>query len=196
VIGGEQGVDKKRAVGDSDDDLDEEEEKILSSLRDKRLAEMKAQQKEAQENKTKGHGQYREIVEGEFLPEVTGSKLVVCHFYHNDFERCKIVDMHLRTIAQQHQEAKFIYINAEKSPFFVGKLAIQVLPTIVCFIDGIAVDRVVGFEDLGGADDFPTLALTRRLVKAGVVKPRNKSEKGTVFKRAGKDDDSDDDDSS
>jgi hypothetical protein len=34
-----------------------------------------------------------EIVEEEFLKEVTGSELVVCHFYHNDFERCKIMDM-------------------------------------------------------------------------------------------------------
>ena len=69
----------------------------------------------------------------------------MCHFYHKDFERCKIVDMHLRDISKQHIEARFIYMDAEKAPFFIQKLQIQVLPTIVCFIDGIAVDRVVGF---------------------------------------------------
>jgi thioredoxin-like negative regulator of GroEL len=84
-------------------------------------------------------------VESEFLPYVTGSKYVVCHFYHNDFERCKIVDHHLRQIAKQHPEAKFIYLNAEKAPFFVDRLAVKVLPTIVTFIDGIANDRIVGF---------------------------------------------------
>lgn len=73
---------------------------------------------------SKGHGQYREITEQEFLPNVTGSKLVICHFYHKDFERCKIVDMHLRNIAKRHTEARFVYLDAEKAPFFVQKLQI------------------------------------------------------------------------
>lgn len=30
------------------------------------------------------------------------------------------------------------------------------LPTVVLFRDGIAVDRIVGFEALGGSDDFAT----------------------------------------
>jgi hypothetical protein len=51
-----------------------------------------------------------------------------------------------------------------------------VLPTVICFIDGIAVDRVVGFEDMGNKDDFPTLALTRRLIKSGTLKVLNKTE--------------------
>jgi hypothetical protein len=51
-----------------------------------------------------------------------------------------------------------------------------VLPTIICFIDGIAVDRVVGFEDMGNKDDFPTMALTRRLIKTGCLKALNKAE--------------------
>jgi hypothetical protein len=36
------------------------------------------------------------------------------------------------------------------------------LPTIVCFIDGVARDRVVGFEELGANDEFKTIELTRR----------------------------------
>ena len=28
------------------------------------------------------------------------------------------------------------------------------LPSIVCFINGVAKDRVVGFSELGGVDDF------------------------------------------
>jgi hypothetical protein len=52
------------------------------------------------------------------------------------------------------------------------------LPTIVCFVDGIAVDRVVGFEDLGNKDDFPTIALTRRLIRSGALKALTKAEKG------------------
>lgn len=43
-----------------------------------------------------GHGEYREIVEEEFLKEVCGSVYVVVHFYHQEFFNCKIVDKHLR----------------------------------------------------------------------------------------------------
>ena len=80
------------------------------------------------------------------------------------------------------------------APFFVKKLQVQVLPTIVCFVDGIAVDRVVGFADLGNKDDFPQIALTRRLIKGGVLKALNREEKGQIKIKRGVDSDSDDDD--
>ena len=163
---------------DDEDDAfgDDEEEKIMRDIRERRLQNMKNVYQEKQENLIKGHGQYTEITEEQFLPNVTGSKFVICHYYHQDFERCKIVDMHLRKIAAQHKEAKFVFLNAEKAPFFIKKLQVQVLPTIICFIDGIAVDRVVGFEDMGNKDDFPTMALTRRLIKTGCLKALNKAE--------------------
>jgi hypothetical protein len=71
------------------------------------------------------------------------------------------------------------------------------LPTVIAFIDGIAVDRVVGFEDMGNRDDFQTLALVRRLIRTGALKALNKSESTQIrrVKRGGKDsDDSDIDD--
>jgi len=80
-------------------------------------------------------------------------------------------------------------------------LAVQVLPTIICFIDGIAVDRVVGFEELGARDDFPTLNLTRRLIRSGALKAITKQEKGQInihkgrkLAEEGDDVDGDDDD--
>lgn len=88
--------------------------------------------------------------------------------------------MHLNSISRAHTEAKFVKIDAEKCPFFVAKLMVQCLPTIVLFIDGIAVDRVVGFEELGGKDEFPELLLTRRLISGGVLMSLNKKEKGEI----------------
>lgn len=64
-------------------------------------------------------------------------------------------------------------LDAERAPFFIQKLQIQVLPTIMCFVEGLAYDSIVGFEELGGEDDFSTIVLIRRLVKAGVLKPKN-----------------------
>ena len=47
-------------------------------------------------------------------------------------------------------------------------------------MDGVAFDRIVGFEDLGGKDEFPTILLTRKLVKTGCLKALNKLEYHSV----------------
>ena len=54
------------------------------------------------------------------------------------------------------------------------------LPTVICFMDGVAFDRVVGFEEMGGSDEFPTLILTRRFVKSGCIKALTHDEKGEM----------------
>ena len=133
-------------------------------------------------------------MEGEFLPVVTKSKYAVVCFFHKDFERCKIIDMHMQKICAQHPEARFVRLDAEKAPFFITKLQVQVLPTIMTFVEGVAYDRIVGFEELGGEDDFSTMTLIRRLVKAGVLTPKGRKEKGQMKIRRGKEDSSSDDD--
>ena len=67
------------------------------------------------------------------------------------------------------------------------------MPTLVCFEDGIAIDRIVGFEELGEKDDFPTMNLIRRLVKVGMLMPKNNAEKGRMKIKKGRDDSDDDD---
>ncbi|KAI9994574.1 hypothetical protein PInf_011315 [Phytophthora infestans] len=118
---------------DSDDEamLDElDEDPELERIRAARLKQLKYEYEEKQTLMAKGHGEYREITQDEFLKEVTGSPLVAVHFYHRDFERCKIMDMHLAKLARRHIECKFLKLNAEKAPFFVEKLVIRVLPTV------------------------------------------------------------------
>ena len=73
-------------------------------------------------------------------------------------------------------DTKFIKINAPDAPFFVDKLQIQVLPCIIFFRNGVAFDRIVGFEELGANDDFPTEKLERMLLNAGIVAVREKKE--------------------
>ncbi len=136
----------------------------------------------------KGHGVYSEIEEEQFLKVVTKSEFTAVHFYHKDFERCKIMDKHLHEVAYNHPEAKFVKLDAEKAPFFIKKLQIQVLPTVVFFKDGVAVDRIVGFEDLGGTDDFHMITLSRRIVKSGIIKPKLKGEDGRMLLSMGKED--------
>jgi len=40
---------------------------------------------------------------------------------------------------------------------------------LVIFKDGIAEHRIVGFNELGGNDDFPTMQLARNLKKKGAL---------------------------
>ena len=59
------------------------------------MAELKQFHEARAGNLAEGHGQYREVAQDEFLPEVTGSQRVVAHFYHNDFQRCKVCNFSL-----------------------------------------------------------------------------------------------------
>ena len=52
----------------------------------------------------------------------------------------------------------------------MDKLGVKVLPCVVMFQNGVAIDRIVGFEGLGGKDDFTTSALERKLVEKDIVK--------------------------
>eukprot|EP00353_Schmidingerella_taraikaensis_P003446 CAMPEP_0185583412 /NCGR_PEP_ID=MMETSP0434-20130131/21508_1 /TAXON_ID=626734 ORGANISM="Favella taraikaensis, Strain Fe Narragansett Bay" /NCGR_SAMPLE_ID=MMETSP0434 /ASSEMBLY_ACC=CAM_ASM_000379 /LENGTH=228 /DNA_ID=CAMNT_0028202485 /DNA_START=116 /DNA_END=802 /DNA_ORIENTATION=- len=190
--------DVQAAEGSEEDEdpdfaMDEEEERMLRQMTLERIEAARAEHTENRENIVRGHGTYNEITEQEFLPTVTSTDYVICAFFHKDFERCKIVDKHMFLICKQHVEARFVRIDAEKCPFFVQKLQIQMLPTVILFENGVAIDRITGFDELGGEDDFPTINMVRRLVKGGVLIPKNKSESGQMMINRGRDRDSDGD---
>ncbi|PON71486.1 DnaJ-like [Parasponia andersonii] len=151
-------------------DLDElMDDPELEKLHADRIAALKKEAEKREALKKQGHGEYREITEGDFLGEVTGSEKVICHFYHHEFYRCKIIDKHLKSLAPRHLDMKFIKLDAENAPFFVTKLGVKTLPCVILFRKGIAVDRLVGFQDLGGKDDFTTKALENLLIKKGII---------------------------
>ncbi len=58
---------------------------------------------------------------------------VICHFFHRDFQKCEIMNLHLSKLAQRHIESKFVRINAEKTPFFVEKVRILINPRILLY---------------------------------------------------------------
>ncbi|MED6191898.1 Thioredoxin domain-containing protein plp3b [Stylosanthes scabra] len=151
---------------DLDDLMDDPE---LEKLHADRIAALKREAEKRQEWKKKGHGEYKEITEGDFLAEVTGSEKVICHFYHKEFYRCKIMDKHLKSLSPKHIDTKFIKLDAENAAFFVAKLAIKTLPCVILFRQGVAVDRLIGFQDLGGKDDFSTRTLEALLIKKGII---------------------------
>uniref|UniRef100_A0A0M3IGL4 Thioredoxin domain-containing protein 9 n=1 Tax=Ascaris lumbricoides TaxID=6252 RepID=A0A0M3IGL4_ASCLU len=179
----------------------------LEAIRRRRMQEIKKKQLEKQEWLLKGHGEYEELPdERSFFEATKKSSRFVAHFFRPSTDRCKIVDMHLKRIASQHMETRFVRVNAEKFPFLTQRLNIRVIPTICVIIDSKTVDYIRGFDDLGGTDEFKTETLEWRLARSGVIDydgPSGLPERGGKLKKIGKsskktirskdDEDSDDD---
>jgi len=144
---------------------DMSEEAILAWMRAKRMRQLR----EKQQRRKKGYGDYREIVEEEFLQECCNAEHVAVHFYHREFVRCKVMDKHLERISRAHDECKILKLNAEKAPFFVKKLQIKVLPTVIIFKDGVSCDRITGFERVEGDDKCRTRDLEYRIIDSGMM---------------------------
>lgn len=147
--------------------MDDEE---LEAIERKRMAALRKQMKMKNEWIQNGHGDYSILDnEKEFFEACKKSSNFVCHFYRQSTMRCKIVDKHLSLLAKKHIETRFCKIDAERSPFLTERLKIRVLPTIVICKDAIVKDYIIGFDDLGGIDDFTTEVMEWRIAKAGVI---------------------------
>jgi thiol-disulfide isomerase/thioredoxin len=142
---------------DNDNDDDEYDDDLLLSdpaldaLRERRLHELQMEHAQKQADLARGHGQYRTIGQDEFLPETcthTTSEFVAVHFFEESFQKCKVLDHHLSSIATRHLTCKFLRIAAGKAPFFCTKLQIRTLPTVIVFSNGKVVDRLTGFEGI------------------------------------------------
>ncbi|CAK7330051.1 unnamed protein product [Dovyalis caffra] len=162
-----------KAVEDKIDDeiaaLDRLDLEDIEALRERRLQLMKKMAEKRSRWISLGHGEYTEIPsEKDFFSVVKASDRVVCHFYRDNWP-CKVMDKHMSILAKQHIETRFVKIHAEKSPFLAEKLKILVLPTLALIKNAKVDDYVVGFDELGGTDEFNTEDLEERLAKAQVI---------------------------
>ncbi|KAJ1410519.1 thioredoxin-like protein [Ochromonadaceae sp. CCMP2298] len=167
-VGDEEGEEE-------DEDEGGDEDHALREIKEMRLKQMKLAHQEKLENIGKGHGQFRDIGQDEFITEVTTSLSTICMFYHRDFPHCEIMAHHLGKLAGRHVESKFIKIDSDKAPFFVEKLKIRTMPTVLIFKDGVAAEKIRGFEELadtmpeGQEDAWPTVVLARLLALKGGI---------------------------
>ena len=77
-----------------------------------------------------------QVEEGDFLEIVTQTQRVVCHFYHRDFERCKLLDKHLTILARKYFDTRFIKLSAP----------VRITPALPTFaLDVLSLDRLVHF---------------------------------------------------
>eukprot|EP00123_Amoebidium_parasiticum_P020137 comp42740_c0_seq1/m.47464 comp42740_c0_seq1/g.47464 ORF comp42740_c0_seq1/g.47464 comp42740_c0_seq1/m.47464 type:complete len:203 (-) comp42740_c0_seq1:142-750(-) len=162
-------ADVEKAEEDLEDELDDFD--VPAELRDRQMQQFKREVEELRALQKDGqHGTYEDIADTQvFLETTTKVKRVVCHFYHPEMKRCKIVDKHMEILCKKYYRTRFVHINVLLTPFLVEKLILRVLPTIVCFVDGRVVARIVGFEDFGNTDNFTTATFEKRLGSTGIL---------------------------
>ncbi|KAI0052989.1 thioredoxin-like protein [Auriscalpium vulgare] len=170
-----------RSDRDEDDEdaifaeLEAELENDDEALREHALKGLQREMTALKQMREDMHGKYSEIDEEKEVIRVSASeRRCIIHFYHSNFRRCAIMDKHLATIAPKYFGTRIIRVFVEKVPFLVEKLGIKVLPCVICFVDGVTKDRIVGFEDLGNKDSFSTATLELRLQQIGVIQKETK----------------------
>ncbi|KFZ23407.1 hypothetical protein V502_02097 [Pseudogymnoascus sp. VKM F-4520 (FW-2644)] len=193
-------VDKTEYNSDDEDALIEslEDSPALDAFREQRIQQLHAEFTRAKTQKNQGFGGYTEIKDEKALMDLTtSSKHAVVHFSKEDFQRCRVMDSHLESLAKKHFDTRFLKMSVDNAPFLVTKLRVQVLPCVICFVGGISVDRIVGFEGLSyTADNFTTADLEARLLSSGVVqRAKTQGDGGVKFgvKKAVKEDSDNDD---
>ena len=161
---------KEEAMDEELHRMEKMEEDDFEALRRQRMERLKAVSAQKAAWKAAGHGEYQELHDQkQFFDELKKSERTVVHFYRGSTTRCEIVDMHLAKLARRHIETRFVKVNAEKSPFLVERLKIWALPTMVLVKDGKTEHSIIGFDELGGKDDFPTAVLQEVLLAHQVV---------------------------
>lgn len=151
--------------------LEKMDDDDLEGIRQRRLAQMKKAEEKKKEWLQLGHGEYSELAnEPEFFDACKKSEHVVVHFYRQATFRCSIVDKHLSALAIKHPETRFLKISVDKAPFLCERMKIRVLPTIVCFKDFQSVDYIIGFDSLGGHDEFSTEMMAWRIAQKGTLR--------------------------
>ncbi|KAG8531999.1 uncharacterized protein KY384_003635 [Bacidia gigantensis] len=156
-----------------------ENDPTLSALREKRIQALSSALSHQKSLRTEGFGTYCRITTEKSLLEITTSPTYdkcIVHFYKDDFNRCRIMDGHLGKLAEKHLEARFLRVEVEDAPFLVGRLGVRVLPCVIGFVGGVSAERVVGFEGLGGGDDFRTEVLEEKFVDVGVLERKTEVE--------------------
>ncbi|KAF7292367.1 hypothetical protein HMN09_01220800 [Mycena chlorophos] len=173
---GEEEEDEDALFAELEDEIENDSN---AEIREYGLKLIREQMEQLHEMKDNKHGQYSEITdEKEVVRACAREKKAVVHFYHSNFKRCEIMDKHLAKIAPKYFDTRFFRVFVENVPWLVEKLAIKVLPCVICFVDGVSKDKLIGFEELGNSDGFETAVLEMRLGVSGVIEKKTSSRGG------------------
>jgi hypothetical protein len=175
------------------DQLDDELDADFQSYREQRMQELSQQMKQSKRQIQEGHGQVETLLSEEsVLKTTTGTKRIVVHFFHDQFDKCKKMDNklevsiiplvsyvfypivltnYIQILAQKHLSTKFIRISVDNAPFLVTRLGIKILPVVIVYLSGVESARIVGFDRLQydeSSDNFTIESLEKFLLDTGM----------------------------
>eukprot|EP00211_Chloroparvula_japonica_P015677 CAMPEP_0119136992 /NCGR_PEP_ID=MMETSP1310-20130426/22642_1 /TAXON_ID=464262 /ORGANISM="Genus nov. species nov., Strain RCC2339" /LENGTH=201 /DNA_ID=CAMNT_0007128039 /DNA_START=102 /DNA_END=704 /DNA_ORIENTATION=+ len=159
-------AEMEKAVDEEIDRLDNMTEDDYAALRRKRINEMKKEKENKEKWKREGHGELQELqTEKDFFDLVKKSQRVVALFVRQANIHADTLREHLAVVAAHHLEARFVVLDAEKSPFLVQRLKVWMIPSIVLIIDQKTHHTIVGLDELTGDGKYTTVDLEQLLNK-------------------------------
>ena len=162
------------AVDDELQKIDDMEDDDYNRIREKRLAQLKKMQRQKDLWLARGHGMYEQISDvKEYFEAAKSSERVVVHFGRATTERCATADAHLSNLAKQHFETRFIKVDVEKLPWLAEQFNIMMLPTIQLIEGGKTFHSIIGFDEFGGSDTFPTERVESVLTHYGMLNDKD-----------------------
>ncbi|KAJ9459414.1 Thioredoxin domain-containing protein 9-like protein [Diplonema papillatum] len=146
------------------------EEDDLEVIRRKRLQQLKKMKEQKDKWVRKGHGVVQEIASPEdFFKACKDHERVVVHFYREATERCKLLNEHLVKVAPKHWETMFTKVDVEKVPGLAERYNVFMLPTLMLVEGGTTHHSIIGFDEFGGKDNFPTSRFVAVLAHHGMI---------------------------
>ena len=90
----------------------------------------------------------------DFFGVCKGSQKVIVLFTRDSNKYGQVMMEHMTLLAQQHLEARFVWVDAENAPFLTDKLNIWMLPTICCIIDNNVKEQHNGLNEIDGSGKY------------------------------------------
>ncbi|XP_075422428.1 phosducin-like protein 2 isoform X1 [Ascaphus truei] len=157
---------EKMTLGDlkkTEDEFDEEDERVIEMYRQQRIKELKSLQK------MQTFGELIEIPGNLYVKEVTNAKedvWVVIHLYRSGISMCLLLNHHLSLLAKKFPETKFLKAIVDGC---VQNYHDRYLPTLFIYRNGQIEGKFIGVEECGGTS-LNLEELEWKLAKVGAVK--------------------------
>lgn len=142
----------------------------LEDIRRKRLEVMKLMYEVWKSVLECGYGVVNDLDDEKvFFEKMKGEDKMIVYFYRISSWSCEVMDKYVAAVARKYMEMLVCRINVEKLLFLMEKFKIWML-LMFCLICNIkVVDYIVGFDDVGGMDDFFIEYLRLVFVSKGVI---------------------------
>lgn len=116
------------------------EDPELEKIKQRKLAEMIAQQ---QESIAQSQAQVIELNSSNF-DSITSQGLVLVDFWAEWCGPCKMMHPIFERMAKKYRHIKFARVNVDQSQDISMKFGVQAIPTFIMFKDGKQVDKMMG----------------------------------------------------